>query len=491
MLRTLAAAWLLTVGAQRATAQGCPIAFGPRQAITSGAGSYCVAAGDINADGRLDLVTANSSANSLAYWLGQPAGGFSARTLVNSVTGASCVAIANVTGGPSPDLIATNFTSSTLTLWTDALVGGGGAALPTPTVLQAGPSPFWVVAADLNNDGRNDLAVANFGASTVSLLIAKPDGSFEPRRTVGIGSGSLALVAADFNGDGRVDLAAGNFANFTISVLLNTGNANFAPRVDYACGGTPRGLTAADVNGDSRPDLLCANNDDGSIAVLLCNADGTFAPAETFDVGVSPQSIGAGDLNNDGWTDLVVANFQSGTLSVLPGLGNGRFRAPLSVNVGSQPACVVLADLSRDGLLDVACAGFQSEMSLLTNQTEVLRFTLQPEPASGAPGSVVRLTAAAASSGTSPLSYRWFRGDTPVSDGFGVSGSATNQLSLGPALAGQSGVYRLRVSNGCGAVFSNWTYAHVPACLADLNASGLVDVTDLYMYLDAWFAGCP
>ena len=96
------------------------------------------------------------------------------------------------------------------------------------------------MAGDFTGDGRLDLAVANAGDGTVSVLLGNGDGTFQPQVTYAVGSGPDAIVAGDFTGDGRIDLAVANGrCDDTVSVLLGNGDGTFQPQVTYAVGSGP------------------------------------------------------------------------------------------------------------------------------------------------------------------------------------------------------------------------------------------------------------
>ena len=85
-----------------------------------------------------------------------------------------------------------------------------GLGFPQAPNFGVGDTPFSLVAADLNRDGRLDLATANAGSNDVSVLLGNGDGMFQAERRFAVGFFPLSLVAADLNGDGRLDLATGN-----------------------------------------------------------------------------------------------------------------------------------------------------------------------------------------------------------------------------------------------------------------------------------------
>ena len=79
-----------------------------------------------------------------------------------------------------------------------------------------------VAAADFNNDGKLDLAVANYLDGTITLLLGNGDGTFTQAAgsPCAVGHGPYRIATADFNGDGKLDLAVANVTDGTVSILL-------------------------------------------------------------------------------------------------------------------------------------------------------------------------------------------------------------------------------------------------------------------------------
>src|SRR5438128_1433983 len=98
-------------------------------------------------------------------------------------------------------------------------------------------NPISVAVGDFNGDGVPDLAVANFGSNTVSVLLGNGDGTFRPAPTISMGSSPHWVAVGDFNRDGVPDLAVANFGSGTVSVLLGNGDGTFRPAATFAAGG--------------------------------------------------------------------------------------------------------------------------------------------------------------------------------------------------------------------------------------------------------------
>jgi hypothetical protein len=132
-----------------------------------------------------------------------------------------------------------------------------------------GSFPRSVATGDLNGDGKPELATANFGASSVSVLLNRGDGSFQAKLDNATGLGPASVAIGDLNGDGKPDLATGNPDEYAVSVLVNRGDGGFQAKLDYATGRGPASVAIGDLNGDDKPDLATANSDDETVSVLL------------------------------------------------------------------------------------------------------------------------------------------------------------------------------------------------------------------------------
>jgi len=164
-----------------------------------------------------------------------------------------------------------------------------------------------------------DLAVVNGNAANVvAILLGNGDGTFQPHVDYATGTNPQALTAADLDGDGKLDLAIVNDVSpaGSVSILLGNGDGTFAPHVDYGLGDTPQSVTTGDFNGDGKLDLTVPNLASNTVSILLGNGDGTFQVRADYPTGLSPQHIAAGDFDGDGTLDLVVGNFSGNSVSI-------------------------------------------------------------------------------------------------------------------------------------------------------------------------------
>jgi FG-GAP-like repeat/PASTA domain len=288
-----------------------------------------VAIADLNGDGTRDLAIANSGTNNVSVLLNRGDGRFQAKLDYTTGFDPASVAIGDLNGDGKPDLATANelAIANKGEHSASVLLNRGDGTFETKRDYAIGGSGYSVAIGDLNGDGKPDLATANANNS-VSVLLNRGDGSFQAKRDSRTGFDPESVAIGDLNGDSKPDLASANNQE-TVSVFLNRGDSSFHARRDYATGYVPRSVAISDLNGDGKPDLATANYVDGvtgSISVLLNRGDGTFQAKRDYATGAGPYSVAIGDLNGDGERDLATANFGTGnadTVSVLlnrPGL---------------------------------------------------------------------------------------------------------------------------------------------------------------------------
>src|SRR5271165_2366600 len=144
---------------------------------------------------------------------------------------------------PSSDLAVP--TTAWITVVNPAPGGGTSNMLflpintPTSTVsfrrrdYSVGGNPQYVATADFNRDGKLDIASANYGSGSISVLLGNGDGTFGSPTDYGAGSAAQAPIVGDFNGDGKLDLAV-PYWPCSVAVLLGNGDGTFQPAVNYS-----------------------------------------------------------------------------------------------------------------------------------------------------------------------------------------------------------------------------------------------------------------
>ena len=299
---------------------------------------------DINGN-PLTSITANGSVQ-----IGIPRVPFAAKVDYTTGTSPYAVTAADFNGDGNPDLAVANYGSTTMSVF----IGTGTGTFAAKVDYTTGTNPNAVTSGDFNGDGNPDLAVANEGSTTMSVFIGTGTGTFAAKVDYTTGTTPVSVTSGDFNGDGNPDLAVTNYNSNTVSVFIGTGTGTFAAKVDYTTGSIPYSVTVADFNGDGNPDLAVANNGSTSVSVFIGTGTGTFAAKVDYTTGSQPIAITSGDFNSDGNPDLATANYNSNTVSVFIGTGTGTFAAKVDYTTGSQPISVTSGDFNSDGNPDLA-----------------------------------------------------------------------------------------------------------------------------------------
>jgi hypothetical protein len=276
------------------------------------------------------------------------------------------IAIGDLNADGKPDLVVANWDSGDVSV----LLGKGNGTFQAHADYAVGQKPSNVVVGDLNGDGKLDLATANAGSFDLGVLFGNGDGTFQPRQVVyACGVELYSVAAGDFNADGKLDLVVASNSADDVRLLLGDGHGAFQAPVVYAVGNDPTFVTVGDFNGDSEADLVTANGiiGIGTVSVLLGKSDGTFQEQVTYTVGDFPASIAVGDFNGDGKLDLVVGNDNSRDLSVLLGKGDGTFQTQTTRAFGTNTYSIAVGDYNGDGWPDLAIAGDAPLAVLLGN----------------------------------------------------------------------------------------------------------------------------
>jgi hypothetical protein len=225
-----------------------------------------------------------------------------------------------------------------------------------------------IVTNDFNHDALTDLAVANYGGNSMSVLLGNGTGAFQVASNYIGFSNPFNLATADLNGDTHPDLVVPNYGGGNITVLWGTGNGSFNSRSNYATGTSPFSVAVGNLNGDAIPDLAVANYIGHNVSIFIGDGS-TFQRTTNVAVGTNPRTVAIAEVNGDAANDLVVLEAGNNTVSVLPGNGDGTFQARQDYAIGSSdPYHFVLADLNTDGRKDIAVAGYGSSLfSIMLN----------------------------------------------------------------------------------------------------------------------------
>lgn len=291
--------------------------FQPARTIPlTSSNAIALAVGDVTGDGHPDVVV--GSPTSVALLIGDGTGGFE---LVNSLSFGmtrNCLALADMNADGKLDLI----------LGSSLALGNGDGSFQPVQIMGSGLPVMSAVVADVNGDGIPDLINATdpcpdrddcFYSGFVLVYLGPIDGTLKTPETYMSGYHPRGVAVADLNGDGKLDIAAVSAISDpwnppsvgSVNILLGKGDGTFqaVPVGIYTAGSTASSIAAGDFNHDGKADLAVANFDSGNVAVFLGLGDGTFQKPVLFGSGgIQPSSVAVADLNNDRTADVVLAN---------------------------------------------------------------------------------------------------------------------------------------------------------------------------------------
>jgi hypothetical protein len=344
-----------------------------------------VIVGDFNGDGRADLVLWGETSSSTAFislLAGNGDGTFQNPVNVSTQTGPVIVGgviAGDLTANGKLDLIEATADPGGLLIF----LGNGNNTFQNAGSVATSSQPGTIALGDFNGDGRTDMAVAsavtsysssgvNTTPGTLTILLGDGQGGFETGEQIALGQIPAVgtPVVGDFNGDGRLDLAlieiGPSGAARTLVILLGDGDGTFQPEsYPIPSPDLPSGesdvvttlLAAGDFNGDGRTDLVTIGGD-GSPLVLLGNGDGTFTPqpADSGSGNLNPTALVVGDFNNDGNLDVAIDNGALQGVAVYLGNGDGGFSSAPSANITGRRLGddLVAGDFNGDSKLDLA-----------------------------------------------------------------------------------------------------------------------------------------
>ena len=328
---------------------------------TSSETSANVSIGDVNGDGKLDIVLVKGR-----HWplvdrvlLGDGAGHFpSAYDLGTASDRSYSGRLVDIDGDGDLDVVISNDAPDPKLVY---LNDGKGHF----TVGSRFGQPKWptrnATVADVNGDGRPDIIVANRGDSTGAnyVCLNEGNGRFEADCVAFSREPATTITAADFNHDGAIDLAvphrdggqsriylAGPKGSYSVARTIPFGPPNAAFRM----------AEAVDMDVDGVLDIVSIDERTGT-AIYFGKPDGTFAPGVRVGDGpAKPYALIVGDVNGDGRPDVIVGNIEAPSAAYLNEGTGRRFHV---VRFGDNKGTVygfALADVDGDGQIDIAAA---------------------------------------------------------------------------------------------------------------------------------------
>ena len=340
--------------------------------------------GDFNNDGYSDIAVTSETDSSVTILLGNGKGDFMPADKSPFYAGSipNDIAVRDFNKDGNMDLAFANHEKQYLTILLGNGKGDFTPANNSPFQTKGIPHTHGITAGDFNNDGRLDLVTDSWGNDQIEVLFGDNVNLF---RTQGVffkvGKRPYQrLRAADLNNDGVDDIVTTNTEGNNVTVLLASGKGGFEEVADspIACGDAPFGIAIGDVNADGKPDLAIINSP-GSMAegrgkngmtVLLGDGKGKFTMinGSPFEAGKIPNRIAIGDVNGDGVNDIVTSDNSSNKIYLFIMNRNGSVISQSSIAVGNQPKGVAIGDLNGDKKGEIiVCNNADNDISIISN----------------------------------------------------------------------------------------------------------------------------
>jgi ATP:corrinoid adenosyltransferase len=235
--------------------------------------THALAAADVNRDGKLDLITANSEDGDISVLLGDGKGGFTRAPGSPFRCGPAPypVALADVNGDGTLDIVVPNTAPGPTTI--TVLLGDGRGEFRTAprSPFRANDRAYFVAVADLNGDGKPDIAATHDDASVATIHLGDGKGNFVQAKNspLELGNRGWSVVPVDLNRDGKIDLAFG--AEHGVAVFLGDGRGGFqrAAGSPFRTGRGTWRIEVMDANEDGKPDFITNNVESNDISILL------------------------------------------------------------------------------------------------------------------------------------------------------------------------------------------------------------------------------
>lgn len=319
--------------------------------------------GDLDGDGNTDLISANMNDSNISIFRAIDSLGYTTyeNRIDLPISGLSiAVELGDLDGDGKLDMIVVNPNTSKLIVFRNTS-SIGNISFASKQEFSTGLNPLAISLGDLDLDGMIDIVTANNTDNTISVL--KNNSSFAninflPKLDFNVGNGPRSIAIGDLDTDGKFDLAIANSSTNQVSVLHNASspsNIAFDTTFEILTGDHPYDVAIGDLNLDGKPEVFSSNYLSNSLTVYTNNSiKGLISLSQKTDysLGISPRKIGLTDINGDGKMDISICNVNSNYFSVLANLSNlSNVLLSNRIDYASSKGLLTIqsADIDRDG----------------------------------------------------------------------------------------------------------------------------------------------
>jgi len=300
--------------------------FGPRITITLNQPSYLKLI-DIDGDSKLDIVVNQHNQNKIAIFKNQSTTGiinqnsFASPVILLTANGSYQIAVGDLNSDGKPDIVSANYSSSTISIFINISATGliNNSSFSNRLDIPTKSGPHGITLGDLNNDNLAEIVVVYFqgGLSILENISSSGNIIFNQRIDISNGSCDRGVGIEDLDSDGIKDIiSADAFAN-RISIYKNNFNngllnaSTFSAPIYLSTNSVPIHFTIADFDTDGKPDIANNNYSSGSVTLFRnISSSGSVL----FQNSISYQAVGgvwnitSKDLDNDSNIDIVTTN---------------------------------------------------------------------------------------------------------------------------------------------------------------------------------------
>ncbi|HYI10445.1 MAG TPA: Ig-like domain repeat protein [Thermoanaerobaculia bacterium] len=382
-VRFVLAAVLIVLAAR--TVRACVVNWAHSQSAPFTAAAI-VREGDVNGDGLTDVLGAGTTTVRLLLTTPQ---GIGAQTIVTTTDYLGDFALADVQNDGKLDLILADVATNTV----EVLPGNGDGTFGTAVTTVLAIAPTRILLRDFTGDGKIDVALRSYSASTIAILAGDGANGFTELARTPLHEYNTAFGAGDFDDDGMTDLVVPYLSSTRVDVLFGNGNGTFDPAVQLTGGDDPADVAVADLDGDGDDDFVTADWTGDTMTAVRHVGARAFSVV-TYDAMLQgstftdPYSIRVADVTQDGHLDVVLVSMNAQSIATFFNEGDGTFADMLPVWVGDAfsggysgyPTAVTVGQFTGDSRIDLLLvSSYNSKAALFPNNCGESSITVQPQ----------------------------------------------------------------------------------------------------------------